>query len=134
MNTATSIRASTLRVSLTACAVAALAGISSLACASVDEDIVVSAPAAKTVGRDAATGAPIKELTAIAQVPVDPATLTTHSGAALLKTRVAQAARESCAALDPFTFDDGACVRGAVASAKPQVHAAIVQARDSANG
>jgi UrcA family protein len=67
-------------------------------------------------------------------VQFDPVTLTTNSGAALLKDAVLDAARQACTDADPFTNDGGACVRKAVESAAPQVDAVIARARSSANG
>ena len=136
MNTQTlSIRVNTLRRSLPiAFAIGALAIISTRAHAQDLDEITISAPAVKIVGRDPATLAPIEESTVTARVAFDPVTLTTNSGVALLKDGVVDAARRACDAADPLTMDDGTCVQTAVKSAKPQITAAIARARSSANG
>lgn len=91
--------------------------------------ITVFAPAAKIVGRDAATGAPIQEMRVTVRVQFDPVTLTTNSGVALLKDSVAEAAQKACGA--SLTDDAVACVHDAINSAQPEVEAAIAQARRS---
>ena len=96
--------------------------------------ITVSAPAVKVVGRDAATNAPIEQVTITARVQADPAALKTNYGALMLNYSVLDAARKACAAPDPIADDDGTCVRDAVESAKPQVEAAIAKARSSVAG
>jgi UrcA family protein len=111
----------------------ALAFLSVRAHAAEPEEVTISAPAVKTVGR-AEIGAPIEETTVIARVATDPATLTSHSGVALLKDKVLEAARKACTEAGPLNDDDGTCVRDAVDSAKPQIEAAIARARTSANG
>jgi UrcA family protein len=98
------------------------------------DQITISAPAVKTVGREAATDAPIQQSTVSARVTFDPVTLTTNSGVALLNDSVLEAARRACDEADPLTPDDGSCLRTALESAKPQVDAAIARARSSANG
>ena len=98
------------------------------------DPITVSAPATKIVDRDAATGAPIEQVTITARVQADPAALRTNYGALMLNYSVLDAARKACAAADPFADDDGTCVRDAVESAKPQVDAAIARARSSVTG
>ena len=90
------------------------------------------APKVKTVGRDAATGAPIQQYTVQARIQYDPVTLTTNSGVALLKESVEDAARRVCASPDPADDDDdGDCFIQAVKSAQPQIDAAIARARKS---
>jgi hypothetical protein len=98
------------------------------------DQITVSAPAAKIVDRDAATGAPIEEVTITARVQADPAALRTNYGALMLNYSVLDAARKACTAADPLADDDGTCVHDAVESAKPQVDAAIARARSSLTG
>ena len=93
--------------------------------------ITVSAPAAKVVGRDGATGAPIEQVTITSRVQADPAALRTDYGALMLNYSVLDAARKACTEADAFADDDGTCVRGAVDSAKPQLDAAIARARSS---
>jgi len=96
------------------------------------DPVTISAPSARTVGHDYATGAPIQELAATARIKVDPVTLTTHSGVALLQDAVQEAAQQLCDSLDPLSFDGGECVRSAIKSAQPQITAAV--ARANANG
>jgi UrcA family protein len=98
------------------------------------DPITVSAPAAKIVDRDAATGAPIEEVTITAHVQADPAALRTNYGALMLNYSVLDAARKACTAADPLMDDNGTCVYDAVESAKPQVDAAIARARSSGKG
>jgi UrcA family protein len=98
------------------------------------DQITVSAPAAKIVDRDAATGAPIEEVTITARVQADPAALRTNYGALMLNYSVLDAARRACTAADSLVDDGGTCVHDAVESAKPQVDAAIARARSSLKG
>lgn len=134
-----SLRANTLRRSLPiAFAIGAIALMSARAQASDLEEISISAPTVKTIGRDYATGAPIEQITVNAHIKFNPVTLTTNSGVALLKDSVFEAARKACYDAGPFEMgfgmdDDSECVQTAVKSAKPQVDAAIARARSSAN-
>ena len=139
----TSIRVNTLgRILPVAFAAAAIALVSGRALAADSDQlnpvqldpITVSAPATKIVDRDAATGAPIEEVTITARVQADPAALRTRYGALMLNYSVLEAARRACTAADPFTDDDGTCVNDAVKSAQPQVNAAIARARSSLTG
>lgn len=141
----TSIRVNTLgRILPVAFAAAAIALVSGRALAA-DADqlnpvqldpITVAAPAAKVVDRDAATGAPIEDVTITARVQADPAALKTNYGALMLNYSVLDAARKACSEADPFAddVDDQACVHDAVEAAKPQVDAAIARARSSSQG
>jgi UrcA family protein len=96
--------------------------------------ITVIAPTVKVVGRDASTGAPpIEEVTVTAQIPADPAALRTEYGALMLQYSVRDAARKACREADPLADDDGTCFKNAVESARPQVDAAIAQARSTAS-
>jgi UrcA family protein len=139
----TSIRMNTLgRILPVAFAVGAIALVSARAHAAAPDQlnpvqldpITVSAPAVKTVDRDAATGAPIEQVTITSSVQADPAALRTNYGALMLNYSVLDAARKACTAADPLEDDDGTCVRDAVESAKPQVDAAIARARGSLTG
>jgi UrcA family protein len=114
--------------------IAALAILSAPAQAADPDEITISAPHVRVVGRDLGTGAPIEETTREARIAVDPATLTTNSGVALLNDRVRVAAVKICNSIDPLMEDDGTCVKAAVRSAQAQVNAVIAQARTSANG
>ena len=143
MTNLTSIRANILgRILPVAFAAGAIALVSARAHAAEPDQlnpvqldaITVSAPAVKVVGRDAATNAPIEQLTITARVQADPAALKTNYGALMLNYSVLDAARKACAAPDPIADDDGTCVRDAVESAKPQVEAAIAKARSSVAG
>jgi hypothetical protein len=115
-------------------AIGALAILSVRAEAAVPDEITISAPNVKVVGRDAATGAPIEETTKKVRIAVDPVTFTTNSGVALLNDSVLDAAVKACNSIDPVMDDGGTCVREAVRSAKAQVDAAVARARDTANG
>jgi UrcA family protein len=118
-------------------ALGALAFMSAGAQAADDpNEITISAPNVKTVGRDEATGAPIEETTRTATVKFDPVTLTTNSGVALLKDSVVDAANKVCSSitLPMADEDDDTCVRDAIKSAQAQVDAAIAQARSTTSG
>jgi hypothetical protein len=143
MSYLTSIRVNTLgRILPVAFAVGAIALVSARAHAADSDQldpvqldpITVSAPAAKNVDRDAATGAPIQQVTITSSVQVDPAALRTKYGALMLNYSVVEAARKACTAADPLSDDDGTCVHDAIESAKPQVDAAIARARGSLTG
>src|SRR5882724_11877552 len=134
----TSIRVNILgRILPVAFAVGAIALVS-LRAHAADPDqfdpITVSAPAVKIVDRDAATGAPIEQVTITARVQPDLAALRTNYGALMLNYSVLDAARKACTAADPLADDDGTCVRDAVESAKAHVDAAIARARSSLTG
>ena len=96
------------------------------------EGITVSSPTVKTIGRDYATGAAIEEMSETARIKVDPASLTTESGVAHLSQEVQDTARKLCYSLDPLSFDDGDCIRGAVRSAQDQITAVVARARANA--
>lgn len=116
-------------------ALGALALMSAGAQAAEPDEITISAPNVKTVGRDGTTGAPIQEVTESASIKFDPVTLTTNSGVALLKDSVFEAALKVCNSIDlSMEDDDDTCVRDAVKSAQVQVDAAIARARGTANG
>jgi UrcA family protein len=118
-----------------ALALGALALMSAGAQAAEPDEITISAPNVKTVGRDGTTGAPIQEVTESASIKFDPVTLTTNSGVALLKDSVFEAALKVCNSIDlSMEDDDDTCVRDAVKSAQVQVDAAIARARSTANG
>jgi UrcA family protein len=136
MNTSLlSIRPKTLRKSLPlAFALGALAIMSVSAQAAEPDEVTITAPAVKTVGREPATLAPIQEVTVTGHVTFNPVTLTTNSGVALLNDSVLEAARKACSSADPLMQDEETCVHYAVKSAKPQVDAAIARARSNANG
>lgn len=119
-----------------ALALGALAFMSAGAQAADPNEVTISAPSVKTVGRDAATGAPIQDVTQTVSIKLDPATLTTNSGVSLLKDSVLKSALEVCNSIGfPMSDDDdGSCVRNAVKSAQGQVDAAIARARTTTNG
>jgi hypothetical protein len=98
------------------------------------DPITVSAPAAKIVDRDAATGGPIEQVTIRARVQADPVALRTNYGALMLNYSVLDAARKACTEANPLEEDDDTCVHNAVESAQPQVDAAIARARSSLKG
>jgi UrcA family protein len=95
------------------------------------DPITVSAPAEKIVGRNE-VGTPIEEVTSTARVQVDPKALTTEYGVLMLNYSVRDAARQVCLS-DERLADDGetTCVNKAIEAAKPQVEAAIAQARSN---
>jgi UrcA family protein len=97
------------------------------------DQVTISAPSVKVVGRDYATNAPIEETTATGTIKVDPVQLTTNSGVALLNDAVQDTAEKICYSLDPLDSDDGECVRGAIKSAQAQITAAVAVARAKAN-
>ena len=76
----------------------------------------------------------IEEMTQTGRIKVDPVTLTTNSGVALLNDAVQATAQKICYSLDPVSFDDGQCVRDAIKSAQGQVAAAVARARANAVG
>jgi UrcA family protein len=117
-------------------ALGALAFVSAGAQAADLDEISISAPSVKTVDRDAATGAPIQEVSKTASVKFDPVWLTTNSGVALLNDSVLEAALKACNSITISMADDDndTCVRGAVKSAQAQVDAAVARARSTANG
>jgi UrcA family protein len=100
------------------------------------DQITVSAPTVKTVGRDEATSAPLQDVTESASIQFDPVTLTTNSGVSLLKDSVVEASFKLCNSID-MSMDgvyDDQCVRDAIKSAQTQVNAAIAKARSATNG
>ena len=95
------------------------------------DPITVSAPAENIVGRDE-VGTPIEEVTSTARVQVDPKALTTEYGVLMLNYSVRDAARQVCLADEPLADDDDTtCVKKAIEAAKPQVEAAIAQAKSN---
>jgi UrcA family protein len=119
-------------------ALGALAVMSAGAQAADYDEIAISAPNVKTVGRDEATNAPIQEVTKQATVKFDPVWLTTNSGVALLKDSVFDAALKACNSITLTMADadenDDSCVRDAVKSAQAQINAAVARARSTTNG
>jgi UrcA family protein len=119
-------------------ALGALAVMSAGAQAADYDEIAISAPNVKTVGRDEATNAPIQEVTKQATVKFDPVWLTTNSGVALLKDSVFDAALKVCNSITLTMADadenDDSCVRDAVKSAQAQINAAVARARSTTNG
>ena len=90
-----------------------------------------------TVGRSY-TGIPIVDYSFQRAVSYANLDLSTSAGAAELKKRVRETAREACetlSAADPLDApdDDGTCVRDATAGAMKQVTAAIAAANTSGN-
>jgi UrcA family protein len=85
------------------------------------------------------TGIPIEHLEVDRPVSYANLDLTTPSGAAELKRRIAEAAKEACQQLDtadPFDLsdtDDFSCVKAATGSALKQANAAIVAARTNSS-
>jgi UrcA family protein len=118
----------TLRPSLAALAIVALALTAAARAEDLDQ-VTVDGLVVKTVGFDIGTLAPIEQVTVTAHVAADPETLTYPSGVALFNDEIREAAWKACAAADPLHPDDGACARKAIQAAKPQVAAAVAQAK-----
>jgi UrcA family protein len=131
MTTSTKIPSGSLHAAFAAMAIAVF---SVSAHAAGLNQITVQGSTVQTVGRDAATGAPIQETTVKVAVSYDPATLTTDSGVKLLKAKVVDAARQACDSADPLTDDDGTCLREAIGSAQDQIARVVTQARSNTNG
>jgi len=130
----TSIRVSILRRSVPlAFAIMAVGMASGYAQASEPDEIKITSSSTQTIGRDAATDAPIQEVTRKVAVEYDPVTLTTNSGVALLNDSVADAARKACDTddFDDFSSDNQTCVRKAIESAKSQIDSAIARAKSA---
>lgn len=131
----TSISVNILRGSLYAAFAAMAVAVLGVSAHAADlNQITVQGSTEKTVGRDAATGAPIKEITEKVAVSYDPATLATDSGVKLLKAKVADAARQACDSSNPISDDDGTCVPEAIRSAQDQIARVVAQARSNTNG
>ena len=122
------LRAKALRASLPAVAIVALAFTAGARAEDLDQ-MTVDGPVVKTVGFDIRTLAPIEQVTVTAHVAADPETLTYPSGVALFNDEIREAAYKACAAADPLHPDDGTCARKAIEAAKPQVAAAVAQAK-----
>lgn len=85
----------------------------------------------KEIGRSASTGAPIETAEITMRVSYADLRLDTNSGQALLKSRVADAAKDACSRISSVPgqeTSDNDCIRAAVSGAKPQVDAAIAGA------
>jgi UrcA family protein len=91
------------------------------------EEVTVTAPGAKTIGRGT-TGAPIEEMSASEKIQYPHTMLMTNSGRALLEDKIAQEAKRLCQELDTpgsvNTETEQACVKRAIAGAKEQIAAA----------
>jgi UrcA family protein len=96
------------------------------------EEVTISAPRAKTIGHDPATGGSIRLITQSARINIDPIMFTTNSGIALVKDSVRETARKVCYSLEPAGEDDSECIEGAVRSAQAQIDAAIARAKATA--
>ncbi|HEY7640564.1 MAG TPA: hypothetical protein VH814_12645 [Steroidobacteraceae bacterium] len=111
---------------------AALAIVSTGVDAAELDQIVLDQPVVKDVGRDAASDAPVEQVTVTARVIPDPETLTYPSGVKLLNDYIVEAARKACFEANPLEPDDGTCVRRAVKSAKAQVPGLVAEAKAGA--
>jgi len=111
-----------------ALAISALGAASTRAYAFDLDPITLSGPAVQTVDRDVASGARIEKVTVSATVTPDPEALRYHSGVALLKEKVVEAAQKACHDADPLD-DDPECVFDAVKAAKPQIAEVVARAR-----
>jgi UrcA family protein len=130
MTTSTKILSGSLHAAFAAMAIA----VFSVSAHAADlNQITVQGSTVQTVGRDAATGAPIQETTVKVAVSYDPATLTTDSGVKLLKAKIVDAARQACDSADPFSDDEGTCLPEAIRSAQDQIARVVAQARSNTN-
>lgn len=128
-----SIHANILRNGLpVALVIGALTVLSARVPAAELDPITISAPDARTVGHNLATGESIQKITVKAHIAADSETLRNESGVVLLQDRVFEAARKACHAADPLDQDNHAtCIHEAVKSAQPEVAAAIARARST---
>jgi UrcA family protein len=119
-------------------ALGALAFMSAGAQAADYDEITISPPNVKTVGRGDVTNAPIQEISKQATVKFEPVQLTTNSGVALLKDSVFDAALKVCNSITLTMADadenEDSCIRDALKSAQAQVDAAVARARATTNG
>ncbi len=119
--------------SIAACAVVAGGVIAQETSSSVPEvRVQASRVIKKEVGRSSSTGAAIETAEITMRVSYADLRLDTNSGQALLRARVADAAKDACARLSPGPANAGTsdeeCIRTATSAAKPQVDAAIATA------
>ncbi len=96
------------------------------------EEIVVQGPTTHAVGYG--TLRPVEQSTVKVGVSYDPVTLTTHSGVALLKDAVTQAAFKACVDADPAYPPNSTCISSAIQQAQPQIAQAVARARSGVNG
>jgi len=101
--------------------------------------VQASAVIKKQTGKTS-TGVPIETAVVTMRVGYSDLSLATHSGQALLKERVATAARDACARVSA-TFPSGSsmtsdsdCVRTAISDAKGQIDAAVAAAAEHSAG
>lgn len=124
-----SLHLNTLRSALSfALAIGTLSAASTRTYAFDLDPITLSNPVVTTVDRDKNTTARIENVTVDATIAPDPEALKYHSGVALLKEKVVEAAQKACHAADPLD-DDDECVLSAVKAAKPQITAVVARAR-----
>jgi UrcA family protein len=114
------------RVSLIA-AVAALTIAGAAQAADTLDEVTVTVPAQRTIGRST-NGAPIQEVSSSERIQYNATMLQTNSGMALLEDKVAQEAQRLCKEAEtpgsvPMETEQ-ACVKRAVAGAKEQIAAA----------
>lgn len=119
----------TTKATRIALAIGALAIMTGTAQAAPLDQIRIDRPVVTVVDRDAATNAPIEQVTVKAWVIPELDTLTTDSGVVLLNDYIREAARRACFKADPMVPDDGACYRDALKAAKPQVAALVERAK-----
>jgi UrcA family protein len=89
--------------------------------------IVIQGPTTRVIGHDYRR--PLELSTVKLGVRYDPATLTTHSGVALLEDAVTQAAFQACVDADPTSVPESRCVSNAIDQAQPQISQAVARAR-----
>lgn len=122
---------------LTVPALCALAAVAALCVAgsargAEPEQIVIQGPTTQTIGYESLR--PVERSTVKVGVSYDPVTLTTHSGVALLKDAVTQAAFKACVDADPTYAPESACISRAIDQAQPQIAQAVARARSGVNG
>ncbi len=109
---------------------AAALGFATTARGAEPEQIVVQGPTTHAIGYG--TLRPLEQSTVKVGVSYDPVTLTTHSGVALLKDAVTQAAFKACVDADPNYPPESACISTAIEQAQPQIAQAVARARSGA--
>jgi UrcA family protein len=110
----------------------AAAGLCASAHGEETGQIVVRGSTTQTLGYGSLH--PLERSTVRVGVTYDPATLTTHSGVALLKDAVAQAAFKACIDADPAYAPESRCMTEAIRQAQPQIAQAVARARSGVNG
>jgi len=124
------MRMTVARLAVLAASAAAIGGAAIAQDTSTTPEVRVQASRVikKEVGRSSSTGAPIETAELTMRVSYADLRLDTNSGQALLKSRVADAAKDACTRLSVPQATDQQCITTAVKNATPQVDAAIAVA------